>query len=174
MDKNEVAQTAYILLRERSKKADSVLKEEIENYTDYLNDSNWLKSANFDILSNGYYIGGKNSSNQRFGIGLYLFNTHDLYLGEWRNNAKNGTGIFLQASGGLYFGEWLNGKQEGHGHIHYADGYESEGQYRSGYEIKNMYVQQPSGNRYTKTEKSGGAGCLGLIIISIVLYWIFG
>jgi hypothetical protein len=48
-------------------------------------------------------------------LGNKLWQTGQVYKGEWKNNKKHGYGIQVWSNGNKYEGDWANGLREGHG-----------------------------------------------------------
>lgn len=52
------------------------------------------------VYPNGsIYLGDLDCMGQRHGKGIYLFDSEDLYFGDWNNNAISGHGIYIFRSG---------------------------------------------------------------------------
>ena len=56
------------------------------------------------------------------GSGIYLWETNDLYIGEWANGNRTGFGRYDWKDGGWYIGYFTNGKLNGEGEYHPAEG----------------------------------------------------
>jgi hypothetical protein len=55
------------------------------------------------------------------GAGVYFWETHDLYIGEWRNGFRTGYGRYDWANGSWYIGTFKEGKLDGQGEYHPVD-----------------------------------------------------
>lgn len=119
--------------------------EELSYYKRFFTNSEWIEDAKYiEYSSGGGFIGKMNASGGRSGIGMSVSSNNRIYIGEWSNDEYHGEGFYYCAPG-IYWGNWSNGLQEGKGHMWTSGGYESEGQYRNGIEISNMYRRTPNG-----------------------------
>lgn len=72
------------------------------------------KNSNTSINTNGNV--------KREGKGLYLFDSEDLYVGDWKDNTMSGNGKYVFKSGEVYDGELSRGIKTGFGKFTYKDG----------------------------------------------------
>lgn len=91
------------------------------------------------LYNNGYYYGEfKNSI--RDGAGLYLFNSGELYKGNFKQNKFDGTGVFYWVNGSKYEGEWSSQQRHGKGVYFYSDGLIDDGNFEFNKFIGNRTV----------------------------------
>lgn len=150
------------------------LQGELSRYASYFKDYSWAENAVYENYSNGAYI-GEERNGKRHGIGMYVFNSGDLYIGEWFDGNRDGYGFYYSYSqNSVYYGEWCNGLREGKGHI-WRPGYESEGIYSNGKEVRNMYVRNSSGyhSNYSSGSSGGNGGWCGIIVFVLILIWLY-
>ncbi len=92
------------------------------------------------------------SGNCRDGVGTYLWNNGEKYVGGFQNGEMHGTGTYAWPNGHKYEGEWRNGRQNGLGTYVFPSGKTKYGQWQNGAIVKEM--TKPSGNSGT-TVSSG-------------------
>lgn len=113
MNREQLSRNAYFKIKDvlgRSSRSDNA-REAIDWYCSYFCNTEWIANAALREYSNGNYLGEINNQGQRSGMGLYLFNDGDIYLGHWTCNMKNGEG-FYYSGGDVTFGDWNDGKIE--------------------------------------------------------------
>ena len=64
------------------------------------------------------------------GLGTYLWDSGDKYVGEFSNGLPNGEGLITTADGDIYEGEWLDDKANGMGTYTHANGAKYHGEWR--------------------------------------------
>lgn len=162
----------------RNNHAPEWLQEELNTYIKYsFSNQDWLSKAVFQQLSNGYFVGELSIEGDRNGTGIYVWNSGDIYIGDYYHGKKHGDGFYYDASSNLtYYGGWENDDKHGHGYV-WGPGYESQGYYQNGKEIRNDYVRNESGYHSNNTsisdEEGKGCGCLIMIVIAVLIWWIF-
>ena len=65
-----------------------------------------------------YYVGSRNEQNHRHGYGKYMFETGELYVGNWVNDQQCGEGEMYYPSGSWYKGLFKNDLRDGNGKYH--------------------------------------------------------
>ena len=164
----------------RSNNAPEWLQDELCTLTKYsFSDSEWLENATYQELSNGYFVGEFHANGKRNGKGMYVWNDGDIYLGGYYQGNEHGAGLYYSAQKTLiYFSnDWKDGEKNGYGCV-WGPGYESQGYYQNDREIRNDYVKNGSGyhpNVPVNNDNDGFSfiGCLVIIIIGILVWWIF-
>jgi len=68
------------------------------------------------------YKGEFNDEGERHGEGTEVFESGEVYMGQWRNDKMHGRGIYTWVNGDKYSGGWESGKPHGHAMHTYADG----------------------------------------------------
>ncbi len=66
------------------------------------------------------------------GVGVYLWDNNDMYIGKWVHGERTGYGRFDWADGSLYTGEFKNGQLDGKGYYKKADGKIMDGDFVNG------------------------------------------
>ena len=86
-----------------------------------------LNYNNGNILYIGDFI-----NNKIEGIGKFIWEDGNYYIGEWKNNMKHGRGTIYYKNGTIkYEGDFINGKFEGNGIYIFEDGGFYIGQYKN-------------------------------------------
>lgn len=153
-DKGQLSRDAFWRIKDTLDRSshDGEAKEAINWYRQYFCNPEWIAAATLEEHSNGVYIGTTNGKGERSGIGVYIFNDSDIYLGHWACNTKNGEG-FYYSGGGVSFGEWSNGKLE-------QNGYDNTN--RDGARIATSTSSSSS---------SGKGGCISVIVVLVILFF---
>ena len=63
---------------------------------------------------------------------LFIYNTGNYYIGEFKDGYKHGQGTFWWASGKKYVGEWKNDQRNGQGTIYFVDESKYVGEWKDG------------------------------------------
>lgn len=161
-----------------SNNAPDWLQKEFRDYISYyMQNTTWLAKSKFQELTNGCYVGDTDTEGRRHGEGIYMFDDGDVYIGSYISGSKHGDGFYYDASSNLmYYGGWENDDKHGHGYV-WGPGYESQGYYQNGKEIRNDYVRNGSGYHSNNTsisdEEGKGCGCLIMIVVAVLIWWIF-
>ena len=171
MDKGDFSKLNFVKVENflEDNNAPQCLQEELYEYASYFKNYSWSEKATYESYSNGAYIGMKKNG-KRHGVGMYVFNDSDVYIGDWVDGNCEGYGFYYYYSQGIvYWGQWKNDEREGKGHI-WGPGYESEGMYSNGQEIKNMYVR--NNGRYSQSSggSSGNGGCLPFLFFVVIIF----
>lgn len=85
-----------------------------------LSSANAIAEVNKQDLSNGYYIGELNSTNERHGYGIYYWNDGQRYEGFWQNNDYNGYGVLKLDNGNILKGRF-SGDELTNGSYHWNE-----------------------------------------------------
>ena len=65
------------------------------------------------------------------GIGKFIFESGNYYIGQYKDDLRNGKGIEYNKNGNIkYEGDWINDKKEGNGKLIDEDGYYYIGQFK--------------------------------------------
>jgi len=107
----------------------------------------------------GYFEDGKLSEKDNFvqtgcilgncqdGVGVYLWDSDDVFLGEWKSGARTGYGRYDWKDGSFYTGYFKDGKLDGRGYYQSADGKKV----MDGYFEDNSFVKSATGAATTVT-----------------------
>jgi glutaredoxin len=82
---------------------------------------------------------GCTSGNCDNGIGTFVWDSGNKYVGQWQNSTIHGIGTYYYTSGAIYQGEFTNGKMEGKGTYIWPNGTT-----RTGYWRNNQFAGQVS------------------------------
>ncbi|HAP02077.1 MAG TPA: hypothetical protein DCQ93_09160 [Bacteroidetes bacterium] len=85
-------------------------------------------SSSYDIDWNGSCISGDCSN----GIGIYLWEDGDSYIGEWKNGIQDGYGRMDWKDGSFYYGHFSANVLDGKGYYHSAEGKIMDGYFENG------------------------------------------
>ena len=88
----------------------------------------------------GEYVGGRNETGERHGVGKAQLKNGDIYDGHYKYGRRDGPGTYLfTANNAKYAGSYKEGDRHGHGTMIYPDGSKYEGTWyhnkRQGYGI---------------------------------------
>ncbi len=154
MNKGDFSKLNFVIVEDflENNDAPQCLQDELSGYSSYFKNYSWSENAVYESYTNGAYI-GKIVNGKRHGIGMYVFNDGNIYIGDWYDGKREGSGFFYYYSQDVvYFGEWENSLIDGKGHM-WGPGYESEGIYSKGREIRNKYERNSRG--YYSNSSSG-------------------
>lgn len=168
MNKGDFSKLNFVIVEDFLENNDAplCLQDELSGYSSYFKNYSWSENAVYESYSNGAYI-GKIVNGKRHGIGMYVFNDGNIYIGDWYDGKREGSGFFYNYSQDVvYFGEWENSLRDGKGHM-WGPGYESEGIYSKGREVRNIYVRNSSG--YHSNSSSGGFEWNGIWLIFLIV-----
>ena len=168
MNKGDFSKLNFVIVEDFLENYDApqCLQDELSGYSSYFKNYSWSENAVYESYSNGAYI-GKIVNGKRHGIGMYVFNDGNIYIGDWYDGKREGSGFFYYYSQDVvYFGEWENSLRDGKGHM-WGPGYESEGIYSKGREVRNIYVRNSSG--YHSNSSSGGFEWNGSWLIFLIV-----
>ena len=111
-----------------------------------------LNYNNGNILYIGDFI-----NNKIEGIGKFIWEDGNYYIGEWKNNMKHGKGAIYYKNGTIkYEGDFINGKFEGNGIYIFEDGGFYIGQYKDDLKHGNGKLFYRDGNLKYDGEFSNG------------------
>ena len=85
-----------------------------------------------NYFKQGIYQGYLNEDGQRDGKGSFLWDTGEMYVGEWKHDKMNGEGIFCFANSGFMFGFFADNNFNGAFYINVKNGNRFIGKYRNG------------------------------------------
>ncbi|XP_075225269.1 radial spoke head 1 homolog [Lycorma delicatula] len=97
-------------------------KDTLGQYEGGRNSDNQRHGLGFAILPNGDMYDGMYRNGKRHGVGLYVFRNGARYKGDYRLGFKHGTGLFIYPDGSRYNGEWKKDKKNGYGIYEYPNG----------------------------------------------------
>lgn len=143
----------------------------------YMQNIEWLDNAQLQNYSNDCFVGDIDSDNKRHGEGIYVYDDGDIYIGSFVQGQMHGNGFYYHSQSNLiYYGEWEYSKKHGHGFV-WGPGYESQGFYQNGKEIRNDYVKDGSGYhpRVPSNDDCGEnsncfSGCIGFVVIIAIIF----
>ena len=73
------------------------------------------------------YIGERNATGDKEGIGVEFTQNGSIYCGHWLEGLFSGKGRLLHPNGDTYEGNWLAGKASGYGTYYHIDGTRFQG-----------------------------------------------
>ena len=150
-------------------------QKECRSEVAYILKPEWIERANVIEYNNGCFVGSTDEDGDESGEGIYMYDNGDIYLGSYIEGRRHGEGFYYYASRNLiYYGGWDADDKHGHGYV-WGPGYESQGYYKNGKEIRRDFVRNGSNyssNTSVSEEEGKGCGCLILIAIAVI-WWIF-
>lgn len=157
------------LLEDSEEDPNNLYLEELNTYTKFFSNEGVRCILNAQQTSQGnIFMGELDNNNHRNGIGLLIFRNGDLYIGDFHEGQFQGEGFYLfDDKNLLYWGEWKHGTQHGKGTV-IGVHYKSEGYYKNGKEVKNLYVKN-DGRVSTNSDVERKTGCWGYVLIFIIL-----
>lgn len=90
-------------------------------------------------FKDGSYQGQVASKSERDGIGIYIWDSGEVYFGEWRNDYIEGEGFLFFPQGGLIHGTFFKNKVGGPAYFQFSNGDQYEGFWRHGKIDGNCY-----------------------------------
>ena len=97
----------------------------------------------------GYYIGTvKEGTDTEDGYGIFVWNTGEMYAGEFRDGVRTGKGRLVLADGSVYEGDFLNNMRSGKGTMTWPSGEVYEGDFIDNSRSGKGKVTWPSGDWY--------------------------
>ena len=105
-------------------------------------------------------------TNQNFnGIGKYIHNNGNYYIGKWMNGKKHGEGKLYHFGGDLYFkGKFINDRKEGEGIEYYSNGkIKYQGSFQNDSYNGNGTIFWRNGDYFTGVFKDGLAVKEGIL-----------
>lgn len=156
------------LLKDSKEDPEGLYMEELKAYSDFFSNKGARCIQNALQTSQGnIFIGELDKNNHRDGIGLLIFRNGDLFLGDFREGQFHGEGFYLSNDNYLlYWGEWEHGSQQGKGTV-IGVHYKSEGYYKDGKEVKNLYVKD-KGHVSTNSNTEKKIGCWGYVLLFLL------
>eukprot|EP01036_Dinobryon_divergens_P027651 gene27651-36461_t len=82
-------------------------------------------------LQDGKYDGDMDVKGRKHGRGVFIYQSGDIYDGEWMMNQKHGMGTYTMSNGDKYIGEFNLGIRWGKGRYEFASGAVYEGDFRA-------------------------------------------
>lgn len=73
------------------------------------------ETISLDYIDGSTYVGEVERNSIRNGTGTYVWDTGEVYTGEWKNDQLTGEGTLIWPDLGVYTGSFENGKREGQG-----------------------------------------------------------
>uniref|UniRef100_A0A7S3J447 Uncharacterized protein n=1 Tax=Euplotes harpa TaxID=151035 RepID=A0A7S3J447_9SPIT len=113
--------------------------------TDYAEDFGECIGANKDGCKWIYVGQFKKDSETRHGIGIQVWDTGDIYEGEYKDGNKHGRGRYIYSNGASYEGEYKDGNRHGQGVYVYPSGNKAVGEWKEDYEEGKHTKQYPKG-----------------------------
>ncbi len=105
----------------------------------YFHDGTLSEKNNF--IETGCILGNCN-----YGVGAYLWDSDDIYMGEWSNGNRTGYGRYDWKDGSFYTGYFKDGKLDGRGYYQGTDDKKMDGYFEN-----NNFVSSASSSSSTTT-----------------------
>jgi hypothetical protein len=102
------------------------------------------------VYDSGDMFLGNFKDGYRSGLGTYLYANGEKYVGNYENNKRNGNGLYNWTDGSYYSGDWKDGNQEGYGTYITTTGTVQTGTFANG-----SYV-----GASTQTSSTSSSGCI--------------
>lgn len=110
---------------------------------------------------NGSYIGTILPNGDRCGLGLYSWDSGEVFFGEWKNDMLDGEGILFFTEGGFIHGFFQRNKINGAAFFKFQNGDIYEGFWRNGKLEGNCYKYFTDNDQWTLSDyKAGEFNCL--------------
>jgi len=84
------------------------------------------------IWDNGDRYVGENKNGRKHGKGTIYFSSGNKFIGSFINGSVEGHGVLTTKNGGEYNGEWHNNSIHGYGTFTYPNGHKYEGEFKNG------------------------------------------
>eukprot|EP00999_Lentomonas_sp_LEN2_P000103 NODE_109_length_2280_cov_102.748723_g86_i0.p1 GENE.NODE_109_length_2280_cov_102.748723_g86_i0~~NODE_109_length_2280_cov_102.748723_g86_i0.p1 ORF type:complete len:673 (-),score=150.49 NODE_109_length_2280_cov_102.748723_g86_i0:160-2178(-) len=125
------------------------------------------------IFANGDMYVGEYNRNKRDGIGCYFFaQAGHIYIGHWKDNQRWGLGRMIYKDNGRYYGNWERDKIHGKGRYTYQNGDTYDGEWADGRkEGQGTYTHAADSSKYQGTWHNGDFTCGRWILCSGAVYY---
>ncbi|EGR31504.1 hypothetical protein IMG5_107220 [Ichthyophthirius multifiliis] len=105
---------------------------------------------------NGIYQGLVNKNNEKTGLGIHIWDSGEVYFGEWKFDKTNGQGIYFLAQGGFVHGFFYKNKLNGPAFIKFLNGDTYEGIWNQGQMEGECFKYYRNQNFWVKSEYKNG------------------
>lgn len=100
------------------------MQDELEDVIAKLKEAFEYGELTYQLFSNGAYIGFVSEDNKREGIGMYMWEDGNIYVGEWEDNNLDGMGFhYTQRTAVLSYARYVNDKAIGTKELYSPNGH---------------------------------------------------
>ena len=163
---NSVTKEYLNHLIEKNPKAPSIIEiyeSQIKSLYNSVKHENYLPPLELKNRNDGnsveYYEGEYSSTGEFNGMGIHIFDSNCIYIGQFKNDQYNGKGLLISSDGNSLYGDFVDGECNGKGHLMMDGQLDYEGQFnnnqKNGFGVEKYIDGSKYEGNFVDGEKSG-------------------